>query len=118
MLFVFGYFYDIVYVYTKLLTISFFALIVFDHILLYRGKNLLFARRELPEKLSNGDVNVISVFIENSYRMPIRATLIDEIPVQFQVRDFNHEFKLNSKSTKIITYNLRPVKRGNTVLVH
>lgn len=111
-LFVFGYFFEIVYVYTKLLTIGFFVLIGFDHLLLYRGKNHISARRELPEKLSNGDVNVISVFIENSYRMPVRMTLIDEIPAQFQVRDFNYSLRLNARSTRIITYNIRPIKRG------
>ncbi len=112
MLFVFGYFYDLVYVYTKLISIAFFVLVVIDHFLLYRGKKQVFARRELPEKLSNGDINTISVFIENNYRMPISVTLIDEIPDQFQVRDFHYTIKLNPKGNKIITYTLRPVKRG------
>ncbi len=112
MLFIVGYFSELVFVYTKILTIVFFVLVLIDQFLLYGGKNRFFARRDPPEKLSNGDVNVISIFLENSYTIPVTISVIDEIPLQFQVRDFNYTLKLSPKANKIITYNLRPVKRG------
>ncbi|MCL8006524.1 DUF58 domain-containing protein [Gelidibacter japonicus] len=68
--------------------------------------------RILPDKFSNGDNNQVEISIENHYPFAIDLTIIDEIPFQFQVRDF--ELKLNIKPHKEdrITYNLKPTERG------
>lgn len=95
--------------------LAFFLLIllsVFDIYALFRLKDPLFARRLLPERLSNGNANDISIYLENRYPFSIRLELIDELPFQFQKRDLLYRTSLRSAETKEIIYQLRPVKRG------
>ena len=42
----------------------------------------------MAEKLSNGDQNPIAISIKNYYTFAILVKVIDEIPFQFQVRNF------------------------------
>lgn len=80
--------------------------------LLYRTEEGVFARRSTPERLSNGDENKLSIYIENFYGFGITAGIIDEIPFQFQKRDLWFETALRPRQHKIIEYLLRPLKRG------
>ena len=68
--------------------------------------------RFTPEKLSNGDENELRIYLENFYAFEISLRVIDEIPHQFQRRDLNFYLSLPSGESKVIRYNLRPVKRG------
>lgn len=88
------------------------AAVIADILMLYLPKDAMTGSRLLPEKLSNGDENDISLFIENRYTFPVRITVIDEIPEQFQKRDFEIHDRLDTAQTKNITYKLRPTKRG------
>lgn len=83
-----------------------------DILLLYRTSNGVFARRQAPERLSNGDDNEIGVYIENFYPFAIKAGIIDEIPHQFQKRDVWFKTSLASRQHKLLTYLLKPLKRG------
>lgn len=66
----------------------------------------------MEEVLSNTDQNRISVDIMNEYRLPLHINLLDEIPVQFQERNFDIKDTLKAKEEKIIRYSLRPTTRG------
>ncbi|RYY21802.1 MAG: DUF58 domain-containing protein [Sphingobacteriaceae bacterium] len=88
------------------------ALLLIDLLLLYRTQNGLFASRNTPERLSNGDENELSIYIENFYPFKIKLGLIDEIPFQFQKRDLWFKAELKSREHKMIVYQLRPTKRG------
>ncbi|MDR1517425.1 MAG: DUF58 domain-containing protein, partial [Dysgonamonadaceae bacterium] len=70
------------------------------------------ATRDLPEMLSNGDDNPVLIRIKNNYRIAISLQLIDEIPFQYQKRDFLVESRTERFSEKEYRYVLRPVKRG------
>jgi uncharacterized protein (DUF58 family) len=72
----------------------------------------LFARRNAPERLSNGDENDLSIYVESFYPFPVSLGLIDEIPFQFQKRDVWFKTSLKSREHKMINYQLRPTKRG------
>ncbi|MGI4729353.1 MAG: DUF58 domain-containing protein [Janthinobacterium lividum] len=87
-------------------------LLLIDVSLLYRTQNGLFASRNTPERLSNGDDNELSIFVENFYPFKVSLDLIDEIPFQFQKRDLWFQTKLKSREHKTINYQLRPTKRG------
>lgn len=87
-------------------------LVLIDSYALFRLKAPLFARRLLPERLSNGNENDISIYVENRYPFPIALELVDELPFQFQKRDLVFRTSLRSAETREITYQLRPVKRG------
>lgn len=95
--------------------IAFYALLVLlglDIFLLYRASEGIYAHRNTPERLSNGDDNEIGIYVTNRYRFPVQVGIIDEVPIQFQRRDVWFETKLPVGGQKTITYQLRPVKRG------
>lgn len=80
--------------------------------ILYRTNNGIFARRETSDKLSNGDENEVKIFIESFYPFVVKAGIIDELPAQFQKRDFWIQSALLPRQNKIINYLLKPTKRG------
>lgn len=95
--------------YFLLLLLTFFLL---DCIILFGAKTGMEATRISPEKLSNGDENPIRISIRNYYTFSIFTKIIDEIPFQFQVRNFNINRKVKAASQDDIQYFLRPVERG------
>mgnify|MGYP006292236493 FL=1 len=68
--------------------------------------------RRIPERLSNGDTNHIKISLLNQYNFAVTCEIIDEIPVQFQKRDFHIRIKLNPGEGKELDYSLRPKQRG------
>ncbi|WP_299334084.1 DUF58 domain-containing protein [uncultured Psychroserpens sp.] len=96
----------------KLLLLLLVTLTVLDTIILFAAKNGVKGNRYLPEKFSNGDQNSVNLVINNYYTFPVYIKIIDEIPEQFQVRDFSITRKLEASSTSEIEYKLRPVERG------
>jgi uncharacterized protein (DUF58 family) len=95
--------------YLLLILMSFLGL---DFIILFATKNGIEAQRITPEKLSNGDENPIVVTIKNYYTFAVIAKIIDEIPNQFQIRNFNIIRKIKNASTDDFQYYLRPTERG------
>ena len=94
-----------------LLTLVVIGFIV-DYMLLFNQKNAVQAQRILPEKLSNGDQNSIKVDIKNNYPFTIKTKVIDEIPFQFQKRDFNIERTIEKNKNILFEYLLEPKERG------
>jgi uncharacterized protein (DUF58 family) len=85
--------------------------LVADYFLLF-SRNGVYARRTTGERLSNGDQNTISIFLESRYNFPVHMGVIDELPHQFQKRDSWFETRVASAEMKQWNYELRPVKRG------
>ncbi|RLD51344.1 MAG: DUF58 domain-containing protein, partial [Bacteroidetes bacterium] len=112
-LFVIGYYIPVLYAFGKALLIALVAIIIIDILLLYNSSEFkIKAERLLPTKLSNGDDNNIQIFIKNNYKFPVHIEIIDEIPFQFQKRDFLIKRKLQAGQEISLNYLLRPVKRG------
>lgn len=97
-----------------LLVFGFGVLVLFDLILLYKTDGLK-AERTLADKMSNGDANKVELLIENRYGFRIELEVIDEIPEQFQKRDFLKRFFVDGKKEYQTEYYLRPVDRGEYV---
>ena len=111
-LFVVSFFFPRMY---KLSWVAFLILILFiavDILLLFFAKKGIEGTRIMAEKLSNGDENAINISIKNYYTFPVVAKIIDEIPFQFQVRNFNISRKIKASSEDEISYYLRPTERG------
>jgi uncharacterized protein (DUF58 family) len=89
-----------------------FVLLFLDIFLLFGQKKGIDAQRILPEKLSNGDENNIKIDVENHYFFPISVKIIDEIPFQFQKRDFLIHRKILSGKNQLLHYTLSPKERG------
>ena len=85
---------------------------VMDILILFSNKNGIDAHRTTPEKLSNGDENPIVISIKNFYTFAIQVKVIDEIPFQFQVRNFEISRKIKNASHDEFQYKLRPTERG------
>ncbi|WET48564.1 DUF58 domain-containing protein [Chryseobacterium indologenes] len=93
------------------LLICFLAAMV-DYLLIFNQKNGIQAQRILPEKLSNGDENFVKIDIKNNYNFKITTKIIDEIPFQFQKRDFLIEKPINAGTNTFFQYSLEPKERG------
>ncbi len=106
-----GYWQALFFVTGKYLFMIFILLTVFDFTYLFLGGQLR-ARRILPEKLSNGDENIIKIDLKSTYTLPLSLKIIDELPVQFQKRDFELHLTMQPQETRLQKYSLRPVKRG------
>lgn len=87
-------------------------LLLTDHLLLFRLREGLTAERKTPERLSNGDSNTISVRAVSRYPFPVDAECTDELPFQFQERDFRFGMRLRPGIARDLSYTLRPLKRG------
>jgi len=96
----------------KILFFIFLVAQLTDLILLFRVKRGLSGKRISADKLSNGDENEISIYLENFYTFNTELRVFDEIPHQFQRRDLEFNLGLTAGESKVIKYHLRPVKRG------
>ncbi|MCM4151302.1 DUF58 domain-containing protein [Arenibacter sp. N53] len=96
----------------ELMFYIFSLIFLVDIILVLGSKGGIGAERIVPEKLSNGDGNEIEIKISNSYLFPVGLKILDEIPHQFQKRDFGIETALGKGKEKVFQYYLRPTERG------
>ncbi|HVV55035.1 MAG TPA: DUF58 domain-containing protein [Mucilaginibacter sp.] len=110
--FVFSFFFPWLGILPRLAFWTLLFLLFTDMLLLYSTSKGVFAKRLAPERLSNGDDNELSIYIESQYPFNISAGIIDEIPVQFQRRDIWFRTILKPRQNKLISYQLRPTKRG------
>lgn len=88
------------------------SFIILDLLLLFLNKEGIHAHRITPEKLSNGDNNPIRVTVANNYTFPISVAIVDEIPFQFQIRNFKIKRSIKASAKDEIQYDLRPTERG------
>lgn len=91
------------------------VILIFDGMYLWRGKDKIKAKRLLPEKFSNSDQNELPIRILNLYSFRITVDIIEEIPIQFQKRDFKKTLTIAAKEEASFSYSLRPVARGEYV---
>lgn len=110
--FVLGFFRSILYDLGLIACIVLGVLSVVDYVVLYRQKEGVKAVRITPERFSNGDENTIQIFLENHNGFQATFQVVDEMPVQFQVRDQSFELVLPPGTERKLSYQLRPVKRG------
>ncbi|WP_396141815.1 DUF58 domain-containing protein [Flavobacterium sp.] len=88
------------------------AFLIIDTLLLFASGKKIIGNRIMSEKLSNGDENEINIVINNQYSFPIYSKIIDEIPFQFQQRNFEVKRKIKALGKDNYTYLLRPTERG------
>jgi len=96
----------------EVLLLLFLLVTVIDVFVLYYSKKGIETKRILPDRLSNGDDNSIRITLKNNYPIPVILNIIDEIPFQFQKRDFLIQVRLSETEEKEISYTLRPTVRG------
>ena len=95
--------------------IFFFLFVIFfftDIVLLFSKNIIVKVRRRLPKIFSLGDDNSIFLDIKNESSIQLDFEIIDEIPFQFQKRDFLLSFSLAVNEDKNLSYTVFPAKRG------
>jgi uncharacterized protein (DUF58 family) len=90
----------------------FFFLTIIDYIIIYHNNAPLLCSRLMSDKWGNGDEEQIVLQLESKSNWPISFEIIDEIPAQFQERDFSIIGLLPSFNKKNVAYNLSPKSRG------
>lgn len=113
--FVISYWVPILYPIAWLLVFLLMALFFLDLYFLYATPNAIKAHRNLPRKLSNSDQNILSVHLNSKYPFKTEVSIIDELPVQFQKRNFEHKSQLQKGEPHYFEYSVRPVERGEYV---
>ena len=83
-----------------------------DFFYLFIKKQKIVCQRIVPEILPLGDNTTVELQILNLTGFTIYSKIIDELPIQFQKRDFNVSLTLKNKERKEISYPIRPTKRG------
>lgn len=112
LLFVAAYALPVLFPVAQIAFFLFIVLCLLDGFALFRPRKGFFARRDLTDRLSNGDENPVTVYLENRYRFQTYLEVIDEIPFQFQRRDVLFRARLKANGQQAIRYELRPTRRG------
>ena len=112
MVYILAFFFPVLMWVAHALLVLLTSIIMVDLLLLFNHKKGIASQRILPEKLSNGDENFTQIDIKNNYPFTIQTTIIDEIPFQFQVRDFEIEGKIPKNKNVFFEYPLVPKERG------
>ena len=112
-LFVLGFFVPFLFDVAKILVLAIVFLTLLDMIVLFSVRKGITLERSLPERLSNGDPNKVQLNVFSKYGFPAHISIIEELPFQFQKRNFvfNILIKPNQKE-EIIKYDLTPTLRG------
>jgi len=111
-IFILGFFFPTFFILGKLFLFLLLGVILVDALLLWSIKNGVNASRMCGDRFSNGDQNSIQINVINRYNFNINIDIIDEIPFQFQVRDFLIQKKIDSHKSIDLKYYLRPTHRG------
>ena len=80
--------------------------------MLFRLPEPVKTKRNVGNRLSNGDDNPVWITLQSFYPFKVDLQIIDEIPHQFQVRDFKLKTSLSNGESKSLKYELRPTERG------
>lgn len=111
-LFIASFLYPVIFLIPKILFWVFIVLVIIDYLFLFIFSKGPSAKRLMADRLSNGDDNKVELQVKNNMLFVVDMEIIDELPVQFQKRDWKlfHRFKAGEQ--KNILYKLRPVERG------
>lgn len=111
-LFVLGFALPPLFSIAQALLVVWVAVLALDAWLLYSRSFELTGRRKLPAVFSLGDLNPVYIHLENRSSIPLRCQVIDELPQQFQIRDFVQHVSLRPDDAQEIRYELTPTVRG------
>ena len=112
LLFIVAYFFPALYHAVWYAIYVLIAFVCIDILLLFGSNKKVIGIRNMSEKLSNGDENEIHIALNNQFTFPVYLKIIDEIPFQFQQRNFEVKRKIKALAKDDYRYFLRPTERG------
>jgi uncharacterized protein (DUF58 family) len=111
-LFCLAYAFPFLFVVAQIALMVLLGLVFLDIFMLFMLRKGVDAQRHLLQQLSLGDENYIRLRISNLYKMPVSLRVIDELPYQLQIRDFEVKLNLAPFETREIQYSIQPEERG------
>jgi len=111
-LFILGYSFSWIYFASRLILLVLVVLVLTDFSWLFFNRRKLEIQRKLPARLSLGDDNPVLVSIHSDFPMKISFEVIEELPPQFQKRDFLVKGQLLPGENYQLDYLLKPLTRG------
>lgn len=113
--FVISYFLPAMYRIGGLILLLLSIAVMVDTILLYSKRKGIEAERIVSDRFSIGDLNKVVISLKNQYGFPVRTSVIDEMPVQFQERKWIRRVNLEKSHEYILEYSLKPETRGEYI---
>ena len=112
LLFIISFFYAPLLVVPKIGWYILLILLMIDYLFLFITGKTPQVKRLMAERFSNSDKNKVTLQITNTISFELDIEIIDELPVQFQKRDWilRHHFK--AREQKNIVYTVLPTERG------
>ncbi|MGC4036878.1 MAG: DUF58 domain-containing protein [Chitinophagaceae bacterium] len=110
--YVLSYFFPFLFVIGHVILVLLAISLLTDTILLYGNRYGISVTRKLSDRFSNGDQNKVALAIVNNYAFTAALNVIDELPAQFQERNWLRKVKIEAGNQATIEYSLRPVERG------
>ncbi|MFZ6051988.1 DUF58 domain-containing protein [Halocola ammonii] len=107
-----GFLHEPLFIAGKLALVLFAVVCLVDCILLAQNKNLILGSRKTPKLFSLGDENEVKIHLMNRFSIKLFITIYDELPVQFQQRDFQMKISMAVGERRILKYSLLPLVRG------
>jgi len=86
--------------------------ILVDSFLVFGKRFALLTERVTADRWSNGDENKVVLHFQNNFSFPIMAHVIDELPQQFQDRNWFRDIRISKNSEERIVYSVKPSTRG------
>lgn len=111
-LFIMGYSFSWIYFASRLILLVLVVFVLSDFSWLFFNRQKLEIQRKLPVRLSLGDDNPVLVSIRSDFPMKISFEVIEELPLQFQKRDFLVKGQLLPGESYQLDYLLKPLTRG------
>ena len=107
-----SYFFPALFKAGSLVLILLVVALLIDGLLLFNLRKGLSAKREMADRFSIGDQNQVLLRIHNHYHFKISLSIIDELPFQFQERNWLKKITIPQQETSVLEYFLRPASRG------
>lgn len=112
LIFIISFSFNFLFPLAKLLLLLLGVLTLLDYFIVLLFDSKIECKRDTPQMLPLGDEQIISLQLKNNSSTFIKIEVIDELPEEFQKRDFSFVFNLSSAEERTIHYTIRPLSRG------
>lgn len=84
-----------------------------DYSLLFFTSRVPFAERITAVRFGNGESNKIQIKVRNTFSFAVNIEVIDELPKEFQIRNWKKKMALQRGQQEEIVWNVKPLQRGD-----
>ncbi len=112
LLYIVSFFLPALYSIANIVFVIVLLLVLADYFFIFISAKAPTASRNVSERLSNGEDNVVQIDIINKMPFTIHLQIIDELPEQMQERNMLIEKVLQPKESTQVKYIFRPTQRG------